>query len=273
MRGLPRAFSGAIRLRPSAAHRQHGAERHEQAADPDPADVGFVLDADGPGVRIDGFAQGDVEVVRCRHAARAFGHRHGAHVVLPFAGGEDGEWGAVVFLYEDFADGCVVVRAFFGGERHEGEAIVGDVHARPFFDAVVFFDAVLVRGGDGERQHDVAEVGELHAVVRAAGGDVVVQAVKVVERDGAGGKGGAGDGGDGAPLPGICHMADGEGGEGGGGHHDGKAREEAAGAVALPAQERADGKEDEAGECQRHDEAVVVGRADGDFAEVQGVGK
>ena len=110
-------------------------------------------------------------------------------------------------------------------------------------------------------------------MVGAAGGDAVTQAVKVVERDGAGGKGGAGDGDDGAPLPGVCRVADGEGGEGGSGRHDGKAREEAAGTVALPAQERADGKEDEAGECQRHDEAVVVGRADGDFAEVQGVGE
>ena len=137
---------------------------------------------------------------------------------------------------------------------------------------MVLFVAVEAGGGDAERGDEVAEVGEGHAAVSAGDGQAVAQAVGGIHDDGGGGGHRGEDGKRGARLPGV---GEGEGEQGGGEgqrEYGGKARREAAGTVVFPAQERADAEEDEACERERHDEAVVVGCADGDFAEVEAVG-
>src|SRR5712664_3677308 len=73
-------FSEGISIT-TVTRREQSAERHDEAAAPDPVDERLVLHAYQPGLGVERIAERDIQVARQPRVDRGLGHRHVLHGV------------------------------------------------------------------------------------------------------------------------------------------------------------------------------------------------
>ena len=167
----PGASTSALHGESVAAvgHREEAAERHQEAAAPDPVDERLDVHAQRPrtfGTLVgDGLAERHVAVAEEAGVDRGLGHRHAARVVDALLRTQRFQQRAIA-AHLDHAGHARVVGTDHRHDAAEREVVAADRDRLPVVERDVLLDAVASHQRDADDEHRDAEMRDDHAVPR-----------------------------------------------------------------------------------------------------------